>query len=256
MARRTVSEVAALAGVTVRTLHHYDDIGLLRPAERTDAGYRLYDDGDVARLHAIVTWRSLGFPLDEVRALLDDPDQEPLETMRLHRSRLLEEIGELHARVAALDEAIRRAAAREPLSDADLRALFDGFDPAAFADEAEAVWGHTDAFREAQRRTARYTAEDWRALRAEADALHGEMATCMQAGVAPDTAKARVLAERHRAHISRWFYDCTAEIHRGLADLYDADPRFAGTYDRVASGLAEWLVAAIRALHAPRPRQL
>lgn len=253
---RTVSEIAALAGVTVRTLHHYDTIGLLRPATRTDAGYRLYDDAEVTRLHEIVVWRSLGFPLDEIRALLDDPAHDPLEALRLHRARLQAELGELHDRLTALDRAIARAEQARPFDDDDLVALFDGFDARTFADEAEQTWGHTDAFREAQRRTAGYGPAEWRALKAEADAIHEELARLRHEGLAPDAPEVRVAAEAHRAHIERWFYPCPAEIHRGLGQLYTTDPRFTATYDRIAEGLATYLSDAIEALHAPRSRRL
>jgi DNA-binding transcriptional MerR regulator len=253
---RTVSEVAALTGITVRTLHHYDDIGLLRPADRSDAGYRLYEDQDLARLHEILVWRSFGFPLDEVRALLDDPAHDPLESLLAHRERLARQLGDLEAQVGALDRAIARVRAREPLGDGDLKALFGGFDPSSYEAEVEARWGDTEAFRESKRRTARYGRAEWEAIRAEADALNQRLAALLRAGADPASPEAREAAEAHRAHTDRWFYPVSPEIHLGLAELYVADPRFAATYDALEPGLAVWLRAAILALHAPKPRRL
>ena len=256
MARKTVSEVAAVAGVSVRALHHYDEIGLLRPSDRTDAGYRLYDEDDLARLHELLTWRALGFPLEEVRELLDDPDHDRLEALFLHRERLAAQVGALNERLAALDEAIRKTRAAEPLAEADYVALFDGFDPAEFEEEAEARWGDTDAWAESKRRTRRYGEREWRAIREEAQAVNDRLAALVARGVAPSSPEAVQAADAHRAHIDRWFYSITPEIHLGLAEMYVEDARFRATYEKIAPGLATFLRDAIRALYAPRPRHL
>jgi len=256
MPQRTVSEVAALTRVTVRTLHHYDEIGLLTPSGRTDAGYRLYDDEAVQRLHTIVLWRSLGFPLVEIRALLDDPAHRTREAVELQRQRLMSELGELHARLRALDDVMARLDDHAPLEDDDLVVLFDGFDPAAHEAEAEARWGDTEVWAESRRRTARYGRREWARLAEEGEELNQAFADLLAAGTAPDAPAARTAAEAHRRYIGRWFYDCTPEIHRGLADLYSADPRFAASFDRVAEGLSAYVVAAIRALHQPVRRAL
>lgn len=253
---KTIGEVAQLAGLSVRALRHYDEVGLLEPSERSDGGYRLYDDDDLARLHDVLLWRSLGFPLDEIRALLDDPRQDPMEALMLHRERLVEEVGALQGRIAALDEVIRRRLADESLRDDDLVALFDGFDPAEHEEEAQTRWGNTEAWAQSRRRTARYGAEDWKRLKAEADTLNRDLAERLSQGFAPDAAEVRVLAAAHRAHIDRWFYTCTPEIHLGLGEMYVADPRFAAHYDAVAPGLAQYLRDAIVSLHAERPRSL
>jgi DNA-binding transcriptional MerR regulator len=252
---KTVSELAALARVSVRTLHHYDAIGLLS-ADRTDAGHRVYGDREVRRLHEIVFWRSLGFPLDEIRALLDDAGRDPLEAMRMHRDRLRAQLGELHENLAAVDAALARAQAAEPLSDADLVALFDGFDPAAYDAEVEERWGDSEEYRESRRRTARYGVAEWTAIKAEGAALNERLGALCRAGVPPDAPEAREAAAAHRAYTDRWFYRVSPEVHLGLGRMYVADPRFAATYEAVAPGLASWLCAAIEALHAPRRRAL
>lgn len=251
---RTVSEVAAAAGVSVRTLHHYDEVGLLRPQERTDAGYRLYSDADLRRLHTILFWRSLGFPLEEVRALLDDPQHDALEAMRLHRARLLAEVGALNARIEALDTAIAHASGDQGLTNDDLRTLFDGFDPSVFEEEVAERWGDTPEFQESKRRTARYGKREWEAIKAEASALNARMVELCRAGVAP--AEAREVVAAHRSHIDRWFYPVSPELHMALAKGYVDDPRFAATYERMLPGLSIWLRDAILAAYAPRPRTL
>ncbi len=252
----TVREVARLARVTVRTLHHYDEIGLLEPAGRTESGYRLYGPDQLIRLHAILLWRTLGFPLDEIRSLVDESDHDVLESLQIHRERLIEKLGALNERIAAVDRAIERQRRGEPLEEVDLRAIFDGFDPVDHADEAATRWGDTPAWSESRRRTRRYGEREWRRIDTERRAVEARLAELLGDGVPADAPEARVAAEAHRSHISRWFYDCTAEIHLGLAELYESDLQFRAHYDATADGLADYLVAAIRSLHRPTRRAL
>jgi len=114
-----------------------------------------------------------------------------------------------------------------------------------WAVEAEERWGETDAYRESRGRTAGYTKQDWIELKAEADAGLREFAQAMAAGVAPDSEAAMTMAEAHRSYLTRWFYDCSIEMHRGLAEMYVADPRFTTTFDTVAPGLAQYVHDAI-----------
>jgi hypothetical protein len=129
----------------------------------------------------------------------------------------------------------------------EMKTLFEGFDPARYEAEARERWGETDAYRESARRTKGYSADDWKRMADEQDELYGALAAAAGAGVAPDAADVAVLAERHRLLIDRWFYPCSREMQRGLADLYEADPRFAESIDRYRPGLTAYLVAAIRA---------
>lgn len=252
---RTIGELAKLTQLSVRTLRHYDAIGVLPPSARTDAGYRLYDDADLLRLHAILLWRSLGFPLDEIRELLDG-EGEVAEALRTQRARLVEEVEAASGRLRALDAVLQRHEAGQPLIESDLGTLFEGFDPTAHADEAERTWGHTDAWREARERTRSYGPQEWRVLKAELDALYADLATRLRDGSGPSSPEALQLAERHRLHIEKWFYTCPPEVHLGLADLYVEDPRFTKNIDRHESGLASYLRSAIHALHTNRGRRI
>jgi hypothetical protein len=125
--------------------------------------------------------------------------------------------------------------------------MFEGFDPAAQDDEARERWGQTEGFRESARRTADYTEEDWREVRAESEAIVAEFASLMKAGQGADGKAAQALTERHRRQISERFYDCSPALHRGLAEMYVADARFTATYERVAPGLARYVHDAILA---------
>ena len=130
----------------------------------------------------------------------------------------------------------------------------DGYS-AEYAAEAEQRWGDTDAYRESSRRTARYRKQDWQRIQSEAGEIERAFAQAMAAGVPADSARASELAERHRQHLCRWFYDVSPAMHRGLAELYLADQRFADHYDRIAPGLAAYVSAAIIA-HADRSELL
>src|SRR5437763_8205987 len=148
---RTVGHVAEIAGVTVLTLRHYDEVGLLSPGTRSDAGYRLYSYGDRARLQEILVWRALGFSLVEIQAILDDLGYDRVNALRKQRALIDQEAERLGAMRAALDAALD---AEENGTDMEEDTMFEGFEPAEYEDEARQRWGHTETYRESTRRTA------------------------------------------------------------------------------------------------------
>jgi MerR family transcriptional regulator, thiopeptide resistance regulator len=243
-ARLTVGQVAERFGVTVRTLHHYDEIGLLSPGERTPAGYRLYTEGDLTRLQHVVVYRRLGFTLEEVALLLDHPESAA-EHLRRQRTAVLQRLGEMRDLVAAIDRALEREMSNQPATPEDLKELFgEGFHDAQ--EEAEQRWGDTDPWRQSQERTRGYTKADWAEVRAESDRTHQAFTDAMDAGEPPTSEVAMDAAELHRASMQR-FYDCSHEMHRGLADMYVSDPRFTATYDEIRPGMAHYVRDAIHA---------
>jgi DNA-binding transcriptional MerR regulator len=248
--RRTyqIKDVAALSGLSARALHHYDTIGLLVPSARTPAGYRLYDDDDVLRLQQIVIGRELGLSLEDIRRSLDDPRFDRREALLAQRAQLeqrarkaAEMIGAVDAAIAAID------GQRTEEPKVDMKKIFAGFDPDEYADEAKERWANTEAYKISMRRTKSYTEADWAKLRDEQSAIYADAFAALQAGKSPDDPAALDVAERHRLSIDRWFYPCSAEMHRGLADMYEADQRFADNIDKHGAGLTKFLVAAIRA---------
>ena len=128
----------------------------------------------------------------------------------------------------------------------DMKQIFDGFDPAKYEAEAEQRWGDSDAFKESKKRTARYTKEDWQRLAAEQARIYDDAFALLQAGKSAADPEVMDVAERHRHCIERWFYPCSHEMHRGLADMYEQDPRFAENIDKHGAGLTPLLAAAIR----------
>lgn len=241
----TVGQVAALSGVSVRTLHHYDEIGLLSPRERSTAGYRLYSDDDLTRLRQILFYRELDFGLEDIAAMLADDLTAEEHLRRQHR--LMRTRAERQRQLlTALEKEMEARAMGIGLTPQESFEVF-GTDKVTgeWAEEAEQRWGDTDAYRESRRRTAGYTKQDWVALKEESDAGLRAFADAMRSGEPADGEHAMQLAEDHRLFLNRWFYDCDYEMHRGLAEMYVSDPRFTKTYDTVAAGLAQYVHDAV-----------
>ncbi|MFD9910115.1 MerR family transcriptional regulator [Streptomyces sp. NPDC059063] len=243
----SVGQVAALAKVTVRTLHHYDEIGLLVPSGRSHAGHRRYSDHDLDRLQQIRFYRELGFPLDEVAALLDDPDADPQEHLRRQHRLLTDRITKLQDMAAAVKTAMEARRMGINLTPEEKFEVFGDFEPDHYEEEVQRRWGDTDAYAESRRRTAAYTKEDWQRLTDTMASIHARMGDLLAAGLSPESPEAMDVAEEHRRFISSGYYACSYEMHRGLGEMYVADARFTATYEAIRTGLAAYLRAAITA---------
>lgn len=241
-----VKELARATGVSVRTLHYYEEVGLLVPSARSPAGYRLYDESDALRLQQIVIERALGLSLEEIRRSLDDPNHDRRRSLLEQKRRLVERREHTEAMLRAIDAALE---AIDPKEERTMKItdMFDGFDPEQHAEESAQRWGATEAYAESQRRTQRYTKDDWQAFAAEQKALYTELSRAMQSGKPVADSEVRALVERHRLIIDRWFYPCSKESQRHLADLYESDARFGANIDRFGEGLTQYVCAAIRA---------
>ncbi|MFF0389469.1 MerR family transcriptional regulator [Kitasatospora sp. NPDC004615] len=252
MSGYTVGQLAHLAGVTVRTLHHYDEIGLLSPSGRTPAGYRRYNDAELDRLQQVLFYRELGFPLEEIAAILDDRSVSPTEHLRRQRELIGDRIRKLEDLAAAVERAMEARTLGIQLTPEEKFEVFGKGYQENWEDEAEQRWGDTDAWKQSQQKTSKYTKADWERIKEEADAINDALVAAFTAGAAPDSPEAMDAAERHRDHIGLNFYECAPQMHRCLGDMYVADPRFTATYEQLAPGLAGWLRDAI---HANADRQ-
>ncbi|GHJ34666.1 MerR family transcriptional regulator [Streptomyces sp. TS71-3] len=241
----SVGQVASFAGVTVRTLHHYDEIGLLVPGGRSTAGHRRYGDADLDRLQQILFYRQLGFPLDEVAALLDDPDADPYDHLRRQHRLLTGRIERLTEMAAAIAQAMEARKMGINLTPEEKFEVFGDFDPDEHADEVHERWGGTEAYRESQRKAASYTKEDWKRITAEADAIGDRFVAAMESGIAPESDTAMDIAEDHRQAISRNHYACDHRFHACLGEMYVEDRRFTDNIDKRKPGLAAYMRAAI-----------
>ena len=246
----TVGQVAESFGVTVRTLHHYDAEGLVVPSARTHAGYRLYTDADLARLASVVTYRRLGLPLTEVRALLDG-EGSAQEHLRRQRDAVVTRLGELEQLVTAIDRALERAMEQRPATTDELKELFgDGFSE-EYQAEAQERWGETDAWKQSARRTKRYTKADFERDQGRGGCRERGASSPRCGRVPPPPRPRRWMPPRRTARTSSGgSTTSTTSFHRGLADMYLADPRFTKTYEDQAAR-----AGAVRARRDPRQRR-
>ena len=245
---QTIGAVARLAGISIRTLHHYDEIGLLAPGGRSEAGYRLYEDTDLERLQQILLLRELGFGLEEIARVLDDPSYDRSEALHQQRDQLERTRARIDRLIAAVDGAIGAAQEGRTMTPEESLEVFGDFDPAESEDEVKERWGDTDAYRESARRTKSYTKQDWQQIGVDSDVINQAFIALMDAGVPATSAEAKAVAERHRGLISKWFYPCSPEIHAGLGAMYVADARFTKNIDKAREGLAKYMSEAIAAL--------
>lgn len=251
----TVGPAAQAVGTTVRALHHYDAIGLVVPSGRTAAGYRVYLEADLDRLRHVLVHRELGFTLHEVAALLDGDPDDRVRLVREQLGLVTERIDRLQQVRAALETEMEATMSGVRLTQAEKRELFGDTwteNEEEYAAEAEQRWGDTDAWTQSRQRTSRYDKADSARIKAESDEINARFVALLQSGEPADGEAARALAEEHRQHIGRWFYDCPPEMHAGIGLMYVQDPRFTRTYEDIAPGLAAYVSAAMQANAAGR----
>lgn len=244
---KTVREVALLSGVSVRTLHYYDSIGLLRPAGTTESGYRLYGENELKKLQQILFFRELGFPLADIRKILEGPGFDPRQALREHRRLLMMERDRLDGLLRLVDRILK---GEQSMS-------FQEFDSSEievarrrYAQEARERWGDTGAWCESEKKTASYGPKDWADIQSEMEeifrAFAAEMKRPQESPVPPDDPAVQTLVLRWRDFITERFYDCTDDILSGLGEMYVADERFRKNIDRYGEGLADFISRAIR----------
>ena len=236
----TVSDVAGATGITVRTLHHYDEIGVLRPSDRSPSGYRIYDEADLERLQEVLFFRELGFGLGEIRTSLADPSLDRRQVLLRQRSLMADQVKRFRQMVKAIDRALAAIDEGVVMDKEEMFEVFGDFDPTEYEDEAREQWGDTEIYKESQRRTGSYSKDEWKELGAEGRAIGEGLAVLMADGESADGVAAMDLAEEHRQHISKWFYPCSYEVHAALGEMYVADPRFTKYWDAFHPGLAPY----------------
>ncbi|UCR89900.1 MerR family transcriptional regulator [Mycetocola spongiae] len=242
----SVGAAASLLGVSVRTLHHWDEIGLVRPAGRSHANYRLYTEADLLRLHRVLVYRELGLSLAAVTEILADPAVSEIAHLRRQRELLAERELCAGRMIAGIDRLLEARAADARLSARERAEIFGGPWRPDWAEEAKRRWGGSPAWGEFEANTARLGS----AGRAEAaragEAVNAALIAGRRAGIAPGSAAAAELAERHRAVIGTAFA-CSHSMHACLATLYREDGRFRAHFEARDPGLTDWLVAVIHA---------
>jgi DNA-binding transcriptional MerR regulator len=239
-----------MAGVSLRTLRHYDQIGLLHPTGRSEAGYRLYGERDLLRLQQILMFRELDFPLKNIKKILDDPGFDTLAALKKHAD-VLRERSERCAKLSRLAaETIEYLKGEKTMKEEQ---LFNGFDydkmmkeQEGYEEEVKERWGDTDAYRISKERAARYSKEDWaRISQAQQDNLN-ELCSLYAAGVPAQDSRVQKVVRDAKDIIDKNFYPCSAQMMSCLGSMYVTDPRFTAYYDKHAPGLAAFYNDAIQ----------
>jgi len=236
-----IKEFAALVSVSVRTLHYYDEIGLLAPASvDAQSGYRYYDDASLARMQEILFYRELDFPLKEIAALLASPNYDKTQALAAQKELLILKRDRLDQLIAAIDSAEKGVIDMNAFDNSAFEAKRD-----TYAAEAKERWGASDAWQEHEMKTKNYAGEKWQTLGTEMAGIFADFAAAMRLGLAPESDDAQALVKRLQDHISANYYTCTNEILTGLGQMYTTDARFRASIDRHAAGTADFVSAAI-----------
>lgn len=235
-----INEVAKRTGVTVRTLHYYDEIGLLKPSRTTEAGYRIYDDRALEHLQQILFFRELDFPLGEIQKFMASPCYDKTDSLQKHRELLIRKKNRLEGLIALVERTLK--------GESDMSfAEFDTTELEAckqkYADEVKARWGNTHAYRECEQKTESYNGEQWKVLSRKGEALLHAFRESRH--LAPDSAEAQALVRKWQAYITASYYSCTNEILACLGQMYVNDQRFTENIDRNGDGTAAFMAQAI-----------
>lgn len=241
----TVHEVSKITGVSIRALHHYDNIGLLPATDLTEAGYRLYDDAALERLQIILLFRELEFPLKDIKKIIDSPDFD--------REKALEQqIQLLELRREHLQNLIELARGIKTIGVKNMS--FDAFDTKKideYAEQAKASWGQTGAYKEYEKKSEGRTKETQQKLNVEMMDIFREFGEIRNQ--APDSEVAVSLAKKLQDHITANYYTCTDEILSSLGAMYAAGGDFTENIDKVGGkGTAEFAQKAIEAMIAAK----
>ena len=238
-----IKEVADMVGISVRTLHHYDQIGILKPNSVTPAGYRLYTDDDLERLQQVLFFKELDFTLLEIKEIIDNPDFDKKHALKIHRELLIEKKMRLDKIIKSVDKTIDYI---EGGINMKKNEMFEGFDISEieahkerYVEETKRKYGDTDAYKESLIKTSKYTKGDWARINASNGKINEKIIANMDKGI--DNLEVQKTVNELKQHITDNFYDCTLEIFRGLADLYVNDERFTTNIDKYKKGLAKFL---------------
>lgn len=237
--QHTIKQVSKASGATVRALQHYDRIGLLSPGSRSSSGYRLYGEEDLIKLQQVLLLKSMGFGLKDIAGMVSAAASDRETSLKKHRAMLAEKLGQLNSLIRLVDrslEAIRKGR-KEMMEE-----LFEGFDHDSHRQEARRLYG--EAFEESERRASKYDRDQWEQFKLEQK--QNMEAIIAARGKGPEDPEVLELMGRHRASITKWFYDCTLDIFEGLAELYVEDARFTKTYEDMAPGLASFMSASMK----------
>ncbi len=233
-----IKEFAEFTGVSVRTLHYYDEIGLLTPAfvDRS-TGYRFYDEQSLLRMQEILFYRELDFSLKSIGEILSAPNYDKTEALKEQKHLLTLKKERLERLISAIDGAVKGE---------NVMTAFDNTEFDKYKAEAKEKYGETDAYNEYAEKTKHYSKDKWNSITKGMNDIFAEFAVCIKKGEEPDSSEAQNLVKILQNHITENYYLCTNEILTGLGKMYVADERFKNNIDKNAHGTAEFISEAIK----------
>ena len=232
-----IKEFAEFTGVSVRTLHYYDEIGLLQPASVDRAsGYRSYDETSLLRMQQILFYRELDFSLKGIAEILSSPNYDKNLALRQQKQLLILKKERLERLISAIDSAAKGE---------NVMSAFDNSKFEQYKAEAKEKWGSTDAYREYEEKAKDQSRDSAQSAADGLDAIFAEFAQCMENRETADSAVAQALVKKLQQHITDNFYTCTPQILAGLGQMYVLDERFRDNIDRHGIGTAAFVSAAI-----------
>ena len=232
-----IKEFADFTGVSVRTLHYYDETDLLKPASvDKDNGYRYYNRKNAERMFEIMFLRELDFSLGSIKDILSSPDYNKKEAFRKQKNLLILKRARLDRLIDALDKAEKGEFDMKVLNNNEYENAKNSYEK-----EVKEKWGNTDAYKQSQEKTAGYTKEKWQSTTDGLDGVMGEFAAAMKNGTSPDSDEAEALAVKLQQYITDNFYTCTKDILSGLGEMYVLDQRFRANIDKHGEGTAEYI---------------
>ncbi|NLG99707.1 MAG: MerR family transcriptional regulator [Chloroflexi bacterium] len=237
----TVKRLAKMAGVTPRTLHYYDEIGLLRPEKTGENGYRYYGEESVLRLQQILFYRELDFSLEQIKSVIDRPDFDLLRALEAHKSALRERVERLNCLINTIDNTIKHLRGEIKMNDLEFYKGFDEEQQKRRAKEAQERWGETAV--ESQKRWEAMTPAEKNNVLAQMNEITIGIASNMDKG--PTSPEVQQWIDRWYKHINASFYDCSLEIFESLGHMYNEDPAFRETYEKVRPGMAAFMEQAM-----------
>ena len=236
----TVNKVASLSGLSIRALHYYDEIGLLKPSEVTPSAYRLYHKKDFERLQQILFFREMGLELKEIKKIVDSPSFNPIDALNKHKELLRLKRDRLNSLIELADKRLEGEAAMS-FQEFDMTQIEEV--QKKYTQEAKARWGQTDFYKESIKRTRSYSEQDWERINAQASSIYEAFAKIM--GEPPHNNEAQQLVGAWQQYLTQYFYNCTKDVLEALGQLYVSDQRFTEKIDKHGQGLAKFMSQAI-----------
>lgn len=233
----SIKQLAQKANISVRTLHHYDDIGLLCP-KKAENGYRVYDDQDALRLQQILFFKELDFELQEIISMLDNPAFDQVQALKDQKQLLVLKKKRLSKLITSITRTINTMSNNKTQNTEEMYNAFEDEDVKRYQSEVKLRWGNTDAYKQSQERMAKMTKAEVAQMKKDAEVFNKKLASLIDKG--PDDKEVQEMIAQHYNGL-RKFYEPTLEMYEGLAKMYVRDPRFAKYYNKYDPRMAQFM---------------